>query len=79
MRTGCVTDFPGANVPVPAEDVLNENLSHDALGRKWKQTSAWAPELTQGLDLFEGAGELPSSWPPAYVEGGPEQHLLTPP
>ena len=33
MRVGCESDFPGANVPAPAEDLDNENPSLVALGK----------------------------------------------
>ena len=33
MRVGCVTDFPGADVRAPAEDLDNENPSLVALGK----------------------------------------------
>ena len=35
MRTGCVADFPGADVPAPAEDLHNENPSLVALGKNF--------------------------------------------
>ena len=34
MRSGCAPDVSGANDPAPAEDVLNENPSLVALGKK---------------------------------------------
>ena len=34
MRSGCESDMSGANDPAPAEDLLNENPSLVALGKK---------------------------------------------
>ena len=39
MRSGCAPDVSGANDPAPAEDLLNENPSLVALGKKYEKTS----------------------------------------
>ena len=53
MRVGCESDFGGANVPAPAEDVDNENPSLVALGKKYPLALRANPATVPGVKLVK--------------------------